>query len=216
MPALAKGDALPADERARIVRKLAEYTGVSERYIEQVNLRLSVGPFNKELLRDRSRTVGRLDSRFTGIDREASGDRYEYDPSYSAIQGIYTGALNHYLRTELEYRSDLPYEILTGVSPWSYEPAGRARYVNVAERLRGAMSANPHLRVFVASGYYDLATPHFATDYTFNTMQLDAELRGHYETHYYEAGHMMYLHLPSIEKLKADLDGFYESVPVAE
>jgi len=215
-PALMKGDALPQDERAAIVRQLAAYTGVSERFIEQSNLRLSVGPFNKELLRDESRTVGRLDSRFKGIDRQAAGDRYEFDPSYSAIQGIYTGALNNYLRMDLEYRSDLPYEILTGVSPWSYEPAGRARYVNVAERLRGAMAANPHLRVFVASGYYDLATPHFATDYTFNTMQLDPELQGNYETHYYESGHMMYLHQPSIEKLKRDLDGFYESVPVAE
>lgn len=216
MPALAKGDSLPEAERDAIVRKLAEYTGLSETYIRQVNMRLSVGPFNKELLREEARTVGRLDSRFKGIDREAAGDRYEYDPSYAAIQGIYTGALNNYLRTELNYRSDLPYEILTGVSPWSYEPAGRARYVNVAERLRGAMAANPHLRVFLASGYYDLATPHFASDYTFNTMQLEESLQDNYETHYYEAGHMMYLHRPSIEKLKADLDAFYESVPVAE
>lgn len=216
MPALARGDALPEAERDAIVRKMAEYTGLSETFIRQSNLRLSVGPFNKELRRDEARTVGRLDSRFKGIDRQAAGDGYEYDPAYAAIQGIYTGALNHYLRTDLEYRSDLPYEILTGVSPWSYEPAGRARYVNVAERLRGAMTANPHLRVFVASGYYDLATPHLATDYTFNTMQLDPELQGNYETHYYEAGHMMYLHRPSLEKLKADLDAFYESVPVAE
>ena len=78
------------------------------------------------------------------------------------------------------------------------------------------MAANPHLRVFLASGYYDLATPHYAADYTFNTMQLEESLQDNYETHYYEAGHMMYLHKPSIEKLKADLDAFYESVPVAE
>lgn len=209
-PALMMGDTLPDDERRRIIAKLAEYTGVSEDFIAQSNMRLSVGPFNKELLRDRARTVGRLDSRFTGIDRQAAGASYEYDPSYTAIQGNYTGALNDYLRNELNYRSDLPYEILTRVSPWSYEPAGRAQYVNVADRLRSAMSANPHLRVFIASGYYDLATPHFATDYTFNTMQLDPELRDNYETHFYEAGHMMYLHLPSMRKLKADLDAFYD------
>ncbi len=108
----------------------------------------------------------------------------------------------------MNYRSDLPYEILTGVSPWSYEPAGRARYVNVAERC-AAMAANPHLRVFLASGYYDLATRTTRLTTPSTRCRLEESLQGNYETHYYGAGHMMYLHRPSIEK--ADLDAFYEA-----
>ena len=214
-PALMWGDALKDTDPQRyasVVKKLALYTGLSEQEIEGFNLRLEVGPYNKALMRTDRRTVGRLDSRYIGIDRMAQGGSYEYDPSYSAILGNYTGAMNTYLRTELKYDSDLPYEILTNVWPWSYEPAGNARYVNVAERLRSAMTTNPHLKVFIASGYYDLATPHFATDYTFNTMQLDEALTTNYETHYYEAGHMMYLHRPSLEKLRQDLAAYYDKV----
>ena len=209
-PALMMGDALPAARRSAIAQQLAAYTGVSVEYVEQSNLRLDVGPFNKELLRDQRLTVGRLDSRFTGIDRDAAGAQYSYDPAYAAIQGNYTGALNDYVRRELGYTSDLSYEILTNVWPWSFGQAGQARYVNVADRLRSAMTKNPHLRVFLASGYYDLATPPFAADFTFNTMQLEPDAQSRYETHYYESGHMMYIHKPSLEQLRKDLAAFYD------
>src|SRR5690606_3629368 len=122
--------------------------------------------FVKELLRDQRRTVGRLDSRYLGIDRDAAGEGHEYDPSYAVIQGAYTGTLNDYVRRELRFESDLPYEILSErVQPWSFEQHQNS-YVNVGETLRKAMSMNPHLRVFAANGYYDLATPYLATRYT--------------------------------------------------
>ncbi|HSG98613.1 MAG TPA: peptidase S10, partial [candidate division Zixibacteria bacterium] len=155
--ALMLGDALPADRRAGIVRQLARYTGLSEEYVEQTNLRIHIFRFTKELLRDQRRTVGRLDSRFIGIDADAAGESFEYDPSYANILGPYAATLNDYVRRELNYESVLPYEILTGnVHPWNYG-SYRNRYVNVAETLREAMTKNQRLRVYVGSGYYDLA-----------------------------------------------------------
>jgi len=206
--ALMQGDALPADERARTVERLARLTGLGPEFIERSNLRVDIFRFVKELLRDQRRTVGRLDSRFTGIDRDAAGERFEYDPSYSVIQGPYTAALNDYVRRELKFESDLPYEILTGrVRPWKYDQHEN-RYVSVSETLRSTISQNPYLRVFVANGYYDLATPYFATEYTFNHLGLDPELRANITMAYYEAGHMMYVHGPSLARLKADLAAF--------
>jgi carboxypeptidase C (cathepsin A) len=171
-------------------------------------LRINIHRFVKELLRDRRRTVGRLDSRFTGIDRDAAGEGHEYDPSYAIIQGAYSSTLNDYVRRELGFQSDLPYEILSErVRPWSFDQ-NQNSYVNTAETLRRALSMNPHLRVFVANGYYDLATPYLATRYTFDHLQLDESRRGNITMTHYEAGHMMYIHDPSLERLKADLDAF--------
>lgn len=210
--ALMQGAKLSAEARANIVTKLARYTGLSETYIEQTNLRINIHRFTKELRRSERRTVGRLDSRFIGIDRDSAGERYEFDPSYSQIQGTYTGTINDYVRRELAYESDLPYEILTGrVHPWSYA-THENEFVNVAETLRSAMSQNPYLKIFVANGYYDLATPYFATEYTFNHLQLDPSLQDNISMTYYEAGHMMYMHLPSLAQLKQDLDRFLAAV----
>ncbi len=187
---------------------LARFTGLSKDYVLRANLRPNIHRFTKELRRNEGTTVGRLDSRFTGSDYDAVGERYEYDPSYSAIQGPYTATLNHYVRTELGFVSDLPYEILTGrVHPWDWN--SELRYVNTAEDLRSAMTKNADLRVFVANGYYDLATPYFATEYTFDHMDISPELRNNIELAYYEAGHMMYIHRPSREALKRDLAAFY-------
>ena len=164
--ALMKGDALSGDERAAVIDQLARYTGLSATYIEHTNLRINIHRFVKELLRDERRTIGRFDSRFKGIDRDAAGERHEYDPSYAIIQGAYTAALNHYMRSVLAFKSDRVYEILTAnVQPWDYSKF-QNQYVNVAEDLRKAMTYNPFFRVFVANGYYDLATPYFATEYT--------------------------------------------------
>ncbi len=214
--ALMKGSALPEEARANIVKKLARYTGLSPDYIQRTDLRINIGRFCKELLREEGRTVGRFDSRFTGIDRDSAGASFEYDPSYAVIQGPYTASFNDYVRRELEFESDLPYEILTGhVRPWSYEDFQNA-YVNVADTLRKAMTVNPHLKVFVANGYYDLATPHMTTEYTFNHLGLDKSLQDNISMEYYEAGHMMYVHLPSLAQLKADLGSFIQlTIPAA-
>ena len=206
--ALMKGNDLPDEERKAIAARVARYTGLSPEYVERTNLRINIARFVKELMRDQRQTVGRLDSRFKGIDRDAAGERYDYDPSYAAIQGHYTGALGAYLRGDLGYENDIPYEILTDrVRPWSYADFEN-RYVNTAEDLREAMTQNPNLRVFIASGYYDLATPYFATDYTFDHLAFDPGYTSRVTTEYYEAGHMMYVHMPSLEKLKRDLDAF--------
>jgi len=209
--ALMTGDALPSARRAEIIQKISRLAGLSPDYIDRTNLRIEIQRFTKELLRSERRTIGRIDARFTGFDRDAAGERPEFDPSIAAIIGPYSGMLNDYVRNDLKFDSDLPYEVLTGrVRPWNYAPYEN-RYVNVAETLRGAMTQNPFLHVFVAKGYYDLATPFFAADYTFDHLGLDPTLRGHLSGAYYEAGHMMYVHPPSLAKLKTDIALFIKS-----
>ena len=210
-PALMKGRMLPEEDRKKIIVALSRYTGLSTEYIEQTNLRINIFRFVKELLRDQRRTLGRFDSRVVGIDQDAAGDTFEYDPSYAAVHGPVSTTLNNYVRTELQFESDLPYEILTSqVHPWDY---GRFknRYLNFTETLRKAMTKNPYLKVFVASGYYDLATPYFASDYTFNHLGLDPSFQHNIVMDYYEAGHMMYFHKESLTKLKTDLKRFIET-----
>ena len=209
--ALLQGDRLTEREHREIVAKVARYTGLEPEYVERANLRVSQSRFGKELLRDQGLTVGRLDSRFTARDRDNAGERNEFDPSYSAILGNYTGSLNSYVREDLAYESDLPYEILTNVWPWEFAQGGNNRYLDVAERLRSAMHQVPGMRVFIASGYYDLATPFTATDHTLAQMMLADEYKPLIDVEYYESGHMMYVHQPSLEKLKRDLDTWYES-----
>jgi carboxypeptidase C (cathepsin A) len=206
--ALFLGTRLPAERRAAVAAQLARYTGLPADYIERSNLRIRDDRFVKELLRTQGQTVGRLDSRFVGVDRDAVGERHEYDPSYAAILGAYTATLNAYLRNELQFTSDLPYEILTGqVWPWSYSDHEN-RYVDVSETLRKAMAQNPYLRVHVASGYYDLATPYFATTYTLNHLSLPPERAANIRESFYPAGHMMYIHDDSLAHLKAALRRF--------
>lgn len=207
--ALMEGDRIDPARARRVAEQLATYTGLDAEYIERTNLRIQIFRFTKELLRDRGQTVGRLDSRFIGRDRDSAGERYEFDPSYAAIQSNYTSSLNAYVREELGFESDLPYEILTNVWPWAYGGAANNRYLDVAERMRSVMHKQGHMRVFVASGYYDLATPYFGTEYTMSHLSLAPELRGNIEIHEYEAGHMMYIHAPSLEALRGDLAAFY-------
>ena len=210
MPALARGTALAGDDRAAVVAGLANLTGLDPQFIEDWDLRLWGGPFQKELLRDQRMTVGRLDSRFVGRDARAAGQSPEYDPSMSAIQGPYTATLNDYVRRELGFQSDLPYEILTGrVHPWDYS-RWENRYVDVARSLREAMVQNPDLRVFHAGGWYDMATPPMAADWVFDHLELEPADRQRIERRYYPAGHMMYVHDESRAALDADLGGFYD------
>jgi len=206
--ALMKGDSLPNGERDQILKKLARYTGLSTEYLDRTNLRVEIHRFTKELLRDKRQTIGRLDTRFKSLDRDAAGERNEFDPSYAAIQGPFTAVFNQYVSQELNFKSDLPYEILTSrVRPWSYKEHEN-QYLNVAETLRLAINLNPALKVFVANGYYDLATPYFATAYTFNHLQLEPQRRANISMEYYEAGHMMYIHRPSLVAQKKHLADF--------
>jgi carboxypeptidase C (cathepsin A) len=160
--------------------------------------------FYAELLRDQGKITGRLDTRYTGFNRDGNGAGAEYDPSYAAIQGPFTAALNHYVRTDLGYENDNAYEILTGrVRPWNYGSATN-RYADVGETLRRAMTANRDLRVLVCCGYYDMATPYFAAGYTIAHMGLDPALRGNITQTNYECGHMMYIRHPDLKKLRED------------
>jgi carboxypeptidase C (cathepsin A) len=208
--ALLKGDALSAKDRANIVKKLARLTGLSSEYIERTDLRIFDNRFYKELLREQGKTVGRLDSRFTGYDRDNAGENIEEDPSYLAIIGPYSGALNDYIRGELNYENDLPYEILSLKVNTNWNFDAENQFTNVQDTLRKAITSNPTLRVFVANGYYDAATPFFATEYTFNHLGLPPPLRKNVSMAYYEAGHMMYVHLPSLAMLKKDMARFVE------
>lgn len=207
--ALMKGDQLSTEDRNRVVAQLVRYTGLSREYIEETNLRIEIGRFTKELTRDAGHSVGRLDSRMKAWEYDNAGERYEFDPSYDAtIYGPYSGAFNDYVRRDLKFESDLPYEILTGrVRPWNYNNV-QNQFLNVAETLRGAMHENPHLRVWISNGYYDLATPFFATEYTINQMNLHPSLRKNITMTYYESGHMMYIHMPSLIQFKKDFVTF--------
>jgi carboxypeptidase C (cathepsin A) len=208
LQALARGTDLPPAEADAIARRVARYTGLPVEFVKRANLRVSGGLFQKELLREQGKIVGRFDGRYTGDDASDVGANPQYDPSYAAIQGAYTGTFNDYVRRELGFESDQPYEILTGrVHPWSF-PANN-RYVNVSERLREALVKNPGLHVLVASGYHDLATPYFAADYTVSHLGLDPERRARVTQTYYEAGHMMYLRRADLERLKGDAAKFY-------
>ena len=205
--ALLKGNTIEPAARDAVVRKIARFTGLSPEFVGNSNLRVPLNRFVKELLRSERRTIGRLDGRFKGFDLDAAGETYEFDPANAVISGPFPAALNAYVRTELKYKNDTPYAVSGDVRPWSYGNVEN-QYLNTAETLRGAMAANRFLKVFVANGYYDGATPFFATEYTFFQTDLAGDLGGRVKFGYYEAGHMMYIHKPSHAKLKADLAEF--------
>lgn len=208
--ALMKGSLLKGEERQRIIDKLHRYTGISKVFIERANLRLMIFDFTKELLRDNSEIIGRFDSRYKGVDVYANASRPERDPSYQpTILGTFGTSINDYLGRELKFKSPLPYNILTGrVHPWDY--GNLSRYVNVAKNLRKAMTHNPDMKVWIANGYYDLATPYFATEYTLHHMELSPQQEARVQMTYYPAGHMMYLHQPSLAQMKEEAKAFYK------
>ncbi|MBP2476330.1 carboxypeptidase C (cathepsin A) [Crossiella equi] len=206
--ALARGNRLTAEERAEHARRLAGLTGLSEDYVDRVRLRIEHLRFFAELLRPERKVAGRLDGRFAGHDSDSGGEIFEEDPSYAAILGPYSAALNQYVRAELGYANDLPYEILTGnVHPWSYKEF-EGSHVNSAGRLAEAMRANEHLKVHVAFGYHDGATPYFASEHVLAHLAIPDELAANIERRYYPAGHMMYVHEPSRLQQSADLADF--------
>jgi carboxypeptidase C (cathepsin A) len=206
--ALFKGTTLDEKDRSAIIAKLGRYTGLSREYIEATNLRVNIHRFCKELLRERGLTVGRLDSRFINHDRDSAGELAEFDPGMVNLKGAYSAALNDYVTRELNFHHDLPYTVSAMLwMSWGWKEFAN-RYANVAETLRKAMRMNPHLKVFVANGYFDLATPHFAADYTFNHLNLDAKRLKDITTRYYQAGHMMYIHKPSLVAMAKDMRAF--------
>jgi len=208
--ALQKGDRLSAEERATVVDRLARYTGLRPEYVDAADLRPEIQHFCKELLREERRTVGRLDSRFTGIDRSPTGDTPDFDPSMAAIRPPYTAMFNDYVRRELGYETDVPYHILGGgVESWDFGHPNS--FTDTAEALRAALARNPDMRVFVASGYYDLATPYFATRYTLGHMGLDPTWRQRISTGEYEAGHMMYIDEGELARLRRDVAAFIDA-----
>ena len=209
--ALAAGDSLPEERRQRILERLSELTGLSEEYLAAANLRVSMPRFGKELLRSKRKIVGRFDSRYAGSALDPVDDVMEYDPSAAAVFGTFTSALNDYLRRTLKVEEERVYEILTDrVHPWDYSEFTN-RYVDASGTLRQAMTQNPYLKVFAACGHYDLATPAFAMKYTRDHLNLPPEIRGNFDMGFYEAGHMMYVHEPSLEMLRDDLVKFYNS-----
>ena len=168
--------------------------------------------YNKELLRKEGKTVGRLDSRFTGIDYDDTGSSTQYDPSNTGtISGPYTAGVMSYFGKELNYTNDLTYFILGGgLGKWNYSNV-QNKYLNVAENLRQAMSNNPALKVWVLGGYYDFATPYFASEYVIKHMGLRPEQQKNINFTHYEAGHMLYIHMPSLKQMKIDADSFYKN-----
>jgi len=210
LPAVMRGDADDPDRRHALAERTARFLGIDADAVLRARGRVGMPFFTKELLRDRRQTVGRLDSRFRARDRDDIGVGPEFDASYAAIRGNFTAAMNAYLREELGYTSDLPYEILTSVRPWDYGPGGNNRYLNVAERLRRAMHQQPSMQVFLASGYFDLATPHLAAENVMRRMGLADELVENVHTRRYAAGHMMYIERGERAALRDDLAAFYE------
>jgi carboxypeptidase C (cathepsin A) len=208
--ALMLGDRLRGERRDAVRARLAELTGLSEEYLEQADLRVEIFRFTKELVREEGRTVGRLDARYTGSDLDDAGERFDYDPAGAVFDAYYVSLLKDYLRRELGFDREASFRHSAGgkLRPWSYHETGRTQgygtnaYANYAETLRAAMHENPYLHVLVLSGYYDMATPFFATDYTIDHMQLDPALRDNVTTVYFEAGHMMYVKQSELARMR--------------
>ncbi len=207
-PALLRIDRLSIQEKNDLLDKFSMYSGLSKTFIDDQNFRVELGEFNKELLRTRKRTTGRLDSRFLGYDRDSGGVSPEFDPSMTAIRTPFTATFNDYVRSDLGFKTDLEYYILGGgiTTPWNWNTNNA--YADTTGALSSAMRKNPYMKVFLASGYYDMATPYFAADYTMSSMNLDPVLRHNITTEYYEAGHMMYIEKNSLIKLKRDIAAF--------
>lgn len=210
--ALMKGSNLKGEERKQIVAKLARYTGLSEVYLEQTDLRVNAPRFMKQLLRDEGKVVGRFDSRYIGQDYDDAGETFDNDPSAYGIDGAYITSVNDYLTRVLKVDFDRRYKILEREPgskwKWSEGQGGWATYVNVAPHLGQAMRENADFRVYVANGYYDLATPFFATELTLADNGINPD---RLTMSYFEGGHMMYTHEPSLKRLASEVRAFIKA-----
>lgn len=214
LPALFKGSSLTEAEYDQVAQKLAYFTGLKPSYVRTANLRIQAGRFLKELLREEGMSVGRLDSRYKTDEVDDTGLNPRYDAGSAAISGAYASALNHYLSSDLKVEWDRPYRISgPDVGPgWVYyrdlNNGGEPMYVNTAPELALEMRRNPAMKVLVTNGYYDFATPFFDAEYTFNRHGIDMS---RVTMTYYEGGHMMYVHQPSLEKMAEDIRAFYRA-----
>jgi carboxypeptidase C (cathepsin A) len=207
--ALFRGGLLSAADRAATAKQVVRLTGLSQDYVLRSNLRIDIGRFRKELLRDRGLTVGRLDSRYTGSDRDAAGESNEFDPGMEAWNGPFAAALNDYFRDELKWESEDKYYIWGNVQPWRSDPQTR-----VGEMLRRAMTQNPYLKVLVFEGYYDGGTDYFSAQYTISHLDPSGVLNGRFQFAFFESGHMMYIRNAALAAAKQELTRFVQaSVP---
>ncbi len=217
--ALLRGADLSDGARSRIAYQLYSFTGINPQFFLQANLRIEPEEFEKEMMRDSNRTTGRLDARFLGIDSKATGDAPDYDAADVALASAYVSSFNAYVRDHIGFHTDLlyrptAYDIVSGPN-WDFSHAidgNQIPFPDVVQDLHDAMTQNPQLHVFSANGYYDMATPFFATEYTLDHMELDPTLRGNITYGFYESGHMVYAHVPALAKFKADLARWYDSV----
>jgi carboxypeptidase C (cathepsin A) len=203
--ALTRGNTLSDAERKAMALKVARLSGLSAKFVEEANLRVSAGRFRKELLRDQRLTIGRLDGRFTAIDLDAAGEQEEFDPSNTALQGGYTALFQDYVKNELKWESDLHYPTSGNVRPWTYDENS---YMDMTEPLRSAMTRNPFLKVFVACGYYDMATVMGGSEFNFTHLAYDKQVTDRVSFGYYEAGHMIYIRPSAHKALKQDIARF--------
>ena len=207
--ALQKGDNLSPQERQSLIDRVARFTGLDRSVVNENDMRLTQWVFCRELLRSQRLMVGRLDSRFTGDDlSRVRGEGMFFDPSMAVIRPPFTATFNNYVHSELGYKTDLEYYVLGGgVTDWDWGSAGDG-FPDTSEALRLAFVKNPYMKLFVASGYYDLATPYFATQYTLSHMNLNAEQHAKITLGYYDAGHMMYIKSYALGRLKQEVGGF--------
>lgn len=204
--ALSLGDRLDAKQREVVLDGLEKYTGLSRQYLDLANLRIEIMAFCKELLRTERQSVGRIDSRYKGRDKSDVSQTPDYDPSLNVIWPPFTSTINQYFREELGYEDDKEYHILRGLD-WDWGDA-KTGYADTSAPLREAMAKNPYMRVYVASGYYDLATPYYATIYTLNHMGLDATAHERLHLEEFPVGHMVYVEKNALAKLQSDVAAF--------
>jgi carboxypeptidase C (cathepsin A) len=210
IPALANGGFLDAQRRNAVATKVARYSGLTEKVVLQHNLSVPVGTYWKELLRDKGYTIGRLDSRYLGIDKKDAGDKVDYNAELTSWLHSFTPAINYYLRDVLGYKTDLTYNMFGNVHPWDNKDD------NTGENLRQAMAANPYLKLLVQAGYFDGATTYFDAKYTMWQLDPSGRMKDRMRFEGYRSGHMMYLRAEDLVKSNDDLRDFIQkSLPAA-